>query len=70
MDGTRPAEAPTDARSLGLDEPAPGPLRELWLFVRATGKWWLVPVLVVLLLLGALAVLSTTAYAPFIDTLF
>jgi hypothetical protein len=47
-----------------------GVLRELWLFVRCTGKWWLVPVLIALLLLGGLALLSGTAYAPFLYTLF
>ena len=45
-------------------------IREVWQFVRATGKWWLVPVLAALFLLGALAVLSGTGYAPFIYTLF
>ena len=43
---------------------------ELWQFVRATGKWWLVPILVVLLLLGIVIVLSGTGYAPFLYTLF
>jgi hypothetical protein len=47
-----------------------GLLRELWLFVRSTRKWWLVPVLIALLILGAAAVLSGTVYAPFIYTLF
>jgi hypothetical protein len=42
----------------------------VWLFVRTTGKWWLVPVLIALLLLGALALLSGTGVAPFIYTLF
>jgi hypothetical protein len=45
-------------------------IREIWLFVRTTGKWWLVPVLLALLLLGALVLLSGTGYAPFIYTLF
>jgi hypothetical protein len=45
-------------------------VKEVWLFVRATGKWWLVPVLIALLLLGALALLSGTGVAPFIYTLF
>jgi hypothetical protein len=45
-------------------------IKEVWLFVRATGKWWLVPVLLALLLLGALALLSGTGLAPFIYTLF
>ena len=47
-----------------------GLLRELWLFVRSTKKWWLVPLLIALLVLGAAAVLSGTVYAPFIYTLF
>jgi hypothetical protein len=47
-----------------------GLLGELWLFLRSTGKWWLVPVLIALLLLGAVAVLSGTVYAPFLYTLF
>jgi hypothetical protein len=47
-----------------------GLVGELWRFVRATGKWWLVPVLIALLLLGAMVVLSGTWYAPFIYTLF
>lgn len=43
---------------------------ELWLFVRVSGKWWLVPVLVVLLLLGVLVMTSGAWYAPFLYTLF
>jgi hypothetical protein len=53
-----------------LSEEPPTFLGELWQFVRATGKWWLLPVLFALLLLGAVAVLSATCYAPFIYTLF
>ena len=49
---------------------APGLLGELWMLVRTTGKWWLMPILIALLLLGAVALLSTTCYAPFIYTLF
>jgi len=45
-------------------------LPELWLFVRSTGKWWLVPILLALLLLSALALFSGTIYAPLIYTLF
>jgi hypothetical protein len=63
MDPKNPVEPPL------LDRPRRGPsyslLGELWLFVRVTGKWWLVPVLLALLLLGAAAVLSGTAYTLF-----
>ncbi len=39
-------------------------------FLAATGKYWLVPVLLVLLALAALVMLGGTAAAPFIYTLF
>jgi hypothetical protein len=40
-------------------------------FLRENRKWWLVPIAVLLLLLGALIVLTQgTALAPFIYTLF
>lgn len=45
--------------------------RELWDFMRVRKKWWLGPIIVVLLLLGTLLVLTQgTALAPFIYTLF
>jgi hypothetical protein len=43
---------------------------EVWAFLRENKKWWLLPLIVVLVLVGALIVLSTTAVAPFIYTLF
>ena len=43
---------------------------EVWSFLRENKKWWLLPLIVVLVLVGALIVLSTTAVAPFIYTLF
>lgn len=43
---------------------------EFWLFLRANKKWWLLPILGVLLLFGVLAVLSSTGAGPFIYTLF
>lgn len=43
---------------------------EVWAFLRGNKKWWLLPLIVVLVLVGALIVLSTTAVAPFIYTLF
>jgi hypothetical protein len=43
---------------------------ELWAFLAHTKKWWLLPVLAVLLLLGLLLALSGTAAAPFLYTLF
>lgn len=43
---------------------------EVWAFLRENRKWWLLPLIAVLILVGALVVLSTTAVAPFIYTLF
>jgi hypothetical protein len=44
---------------------------ELWAFMRERKKFWLAPIVVVLLLLGSLIVLTQgSAIAPFIYTLF
>jgi hypothetical protein len=46
-------------------------LKEFWKFLQVRKKWWLTPVVVVLVLLGALIVMSQgSALAPFIYTLF
>jgi len=43
---------------------------ELWGLIRQQRKYWLIPVVTVLLLFGVLVLLSGTAAAPFIYTLF
>ena len=46
-------------------------IREFWEFLKVRKKWWLTPIFVMLLLLGALIVLTEgSAIAPFIYTLF
>ena len=46
-------------------------IREMWSFMRTRKKFWLLPILIVLLLLGTLLVLTQgSAIAPFIYTLF
>ncbi|HET9702355.1 MAG TPA: DUF5989 family protein [Burkholderiales bacterium] len=46
-------------------------IKELWMFLRARKKFWLLPIFIVMALLGALIVLSQgSAVAPFIYTLF
>ena len=46
-------------------------LAELWGFLRVRKKFWLLPIILVLLLFGVLVVLTGgTAVAPFIYTLF
>ena len=44
--------------------------RELWDFVRHSRKWWMIPILLALLMLGILALVSATGAAPFIYSLF
>ncbi len=48
----------------------PGLVVELWEFLRHNKKWWLTPIILVLLLIGALILLAGTAAAPFIYPLF
>ena len=46
-------------------------LAEFWDFLKVRKKWWLAPIVIVLVLLGALIVLSEgSAVAPFIYTIF
>jgi hypothetical protein len=47
-----------------------GLIGEFWGFLKHNKKWWLLPILVVLLAVGILAVLVATPAAPFIYTLF
>ncbi|HEX9627780.1 MAG TPA: DUF5989 family protein [Acidiferrobacterales bacterium] len=46
-------------------------LKELWAFMRARKKFWLLPIVIVLLILGGLLIaVQGSAVAPFIYTLF
>lgn len=46
-------------------------LKDLWTFFMERKKFWLIPIVLVLLLLGVLIILSSgSAIAPFIYTLF
>jgi len=46
-------------------------LREFWAFLRARKKFWLLPILIVLVVFGGLLVLvQGTAVAPFVYTMF
>lgn len=46
-------------------------LKEFLLFIKEEKKWWLVPLIAVLLLVGALVLFaSTSPIAPFIYPLF
>lgn len=47
-----------------------GLVSEFWDFLKHNKKWWLLPILVVLLALSAFVFLSGSGAAPFIYTLF
>lgn len=46
-------------------------IKEFWSFLRVRKKWWLAPIVLFMLLLGALLVFANgSALAPFIYSLF
>ena len=46
-------------------------MKEFWLFLRERKKFWLLPIILVLALVGSLLVLAQgSAVAPFIYTIF
>jgi len=46
-------------------------LKDLWLFMKERKKFWLLPMIIILLFLGVLIVLGgSSAFAPFIYSIF
>ena len=46
-------------------------LKDLWQFLMERKKWWLLPMIIVLLFIGVLVVIGgSTAIGPFVYTLF
>lgn len=52
------------------NEESPGIVAEFIDFLKHSKKWWLTPIIIVLLLIGLVVLMSGTAAAPFIYTLF
>ncbi len=65
---TKPSPKPDFASQ--ADQQSPGLLREFWDFLRFNKKWWLIPLVAALLIIGLIIILGGTAAAPFIYTLF
>ncbi len=67
-----PEEPPETASRFAqmAEEGQPGFFREFWEFLRHNKKWWLTPILIVLVLLIALVIISQTPLAPFIYPFF
>ncbi|HEX6213514.1 MAG TPA: DUF5989 family protein, partial [Vicinamibacterales bacterium] len=47
-----------------------GVVAQIWGFIRDTRKWWLTPIILMMLLLGLLFVIGGSGAAPFIYTIF
>jgi hypothetical protein len=45
-------------------------LTEFWQFLKYNKKWWLLPIIIVLLLFGVLVLMAGTPAAPFIYSIF
>ncbi len=65
MTNTDPAEFERMAK-----ERRPSLVAEFWSFLKYNKKWWLLPIVLVLLLLGLIVLLAGTSAAPFIYTIF
>jgi hypothetical protein len=70
MKGTMQTREPSEFAQAAGNAPGGGLAHEFWHFLRQNKKWWLLPILLILVPLGLLMLLSGTAAAPFIYTLF
>lgn len=52
------------------EEAQPGIVAEFWDFLIHNKKWWITPIILVLLLMGTLILLTGTPAAPFIYTIW
>jgi hypothetical protein len=59
---------PTEFERAAADAATPSLPAEFWEFLCHNKKWWLLPILIVLLIFGVLIFLAGTGAAPFIYT--
>ncbi|MFH1812404.1 MAG: DUF5989 family protein [Pseudomonadota bacterium] len=71
-EGTRESPEPShvEAFRAAVQKDPSGVVGELWSFIRHEKKWWMIPLVAILLLLVALAILGGSPAAPLIYTLF
>ena len=69
QESDQPTEKPSEFEQI-TGEQQMGLMAEFWLFIKEEKKWWLTPIIVVLLGVGVLVALTSTGAAPFIYTLF
>ena len=70
MSETPPNRPDDDFAAAAATQQRVGLLTEMWQFLAENKKWWLAPIVISVLGLGALVLLGGTAAAPFIYTLF
>ena len=59
-----------DFKTAASENRPTGMVSEFLYFLKTSKKWWLLPIMVILVVFGVLVFLSGTAAAPFIYTLF
>lgn len=64
------AKGGSDAFERAAQEKSPGLVKDFLAFLGENKKWWLLPLLFVLLVVGLLVVVGGTALGPFIYPLF
>jgi hypothetical protein len=64
------SELPQNQFADQADAPSPGLFVEFIDFLKHNKKWWLIPILLVLGVVGILVILSGSVVAPFIYPLF
>jgi len=69
MSETKP-NAPSEFEKAAAESQGESLVSEFWSFLAQNKKWWLLPIVIVMLLMVTLIWLSSTAATPFIYTLF
>ena len=60
------SKTPTEFEKAATDSQGESLAGEFWAFLAHNKKWWLLPIMIVMLLLGTLILISATPLAPFI----
>ena len=69
-DSNQPSDKLSDDFIKQAEEAPVGFIAEFWDFLIHNKRWWLTPIILVMLLVGALLILQSTPFAPFIYTMF
>jgi Family of unknown function (DUF5989) len=66
----RSVKTPAEGFEWAAEERSRSFVAEFWQFARHNKKWWMTPIIVILLLVSFLVLLGSTGAGPFIYTLF